>query len=45
MKKLITGETVEEEGDGGVVGGSADVEIAEERRVGLLEGEGGEVEA
>lgn len=39
-----TGEAVEEEGDGGVVGGTLDVEIAEERGVGLMEGEGGEVE-
>lgn len=40
----VTGEAVEEEADGGVVGGSVDVEVAEERRIGLSEGEGGEVE-
>lgn len=41
---IITGEAVEKEADGFVVGGCLDVEIAEEGRVGLGEGEGGEVE-
>lgn len=41
---INTGEAVEEEADSFVVVGCLDVEIAEEGRVGLGEGEGGEVE-
>lgn len=44
LERRRTGIAVEEERDGLIVVGPNDIEIAEERRVALVEGDGGEVE-